>query len=160
MVCLLNEKFVSFVIDNHFKCREVEVDLSSSKLVFQLARHRDENVSTFELFALVAQVDDNVCLLGNHVDPSFNLSNELSRVGQDDDLDFVNRCVDLHKRRYCKCACLSTTIDGLEQEVRVGLVHHFRYGDSLNNRRFGISELKKASLNLIGHLESFPSLTL
>ena len=69
-----------------------------------------------------------------------NLANQLSGVGQNNNLYFFDGLVDLHQAGHCVGTSLATTVDCLEQEVCVGLVQDSWDGDRLDDRWLLISK--------------------
>ena len=76
--------------------------------------------------ALLAEGVGHLRLTGNDLCDLLDLTNKLTRVGQDDDLDLGYRRVNLHQRRDHESASLTATVHGLESEVFVRVLHDVR----------------------------------
>lgn len=155
MVVSLNEEFISFVIHNHFQCWEVH-GLPATNLVPQVARHSDQDMTVEFLQIWVTKEKFDLGIARNHFDNLVYLSDKLTSVGQDDNLDFVNACVDFHQTWNGESACFTTSIDGLKHEVLVWIACDILNRKSLDDAWLEVVHRCEALFDLCWNIEFLP----
>ncbi len=96
------------------------------------------------------------CLAGDDLHNLVNLADELSRVGQDDDLDLVDIWVDFHQTGNGERPRLSTAIEGLEAEVLGWIVDDRWNGAGLDDTGLEVGNLGQALLDFVRHAKTNP----
>ena len=69
---------------------------------------------TLILLAALAEYRSDLCLASKHINDLLNLSDQFSRVRQDNHLHFEDASVDFHQTWHDKGTRLSTAVLGLE----------------------------------------------
>lgn len=132
MVRLLQEKFICFIVDNHLKVAQVELRIPFNELVLEIAWHSHHNVPLLLLAPLTKHCTD-LSLTRDHLNDLRDLSDQLTRIGQDNDLHLRYTRVDFHQTGNDKCASFTATILSLECEILSRVIQHVGNGKRLND---------------------------
>ena len=157
MVRLLQEYFIRFIINNHLQVAQVQLRIPLDELVLEIAWHSHHDVALL-LLASLSKHCSNLSLTRDHLNDLRDLSDQLARIGQDNDLRLHDARVHSHKTGNDKCASFTTTILSLEGEILRRVIQHVRNGKRLNDGRLEIVELGEACLDVLWHIQRIPVL--
>lgn len=149
VVALLQIYLVGFVIHHHFQVLEVQLFLALYTLLKPFG-HSNQDLLGWLLWCLViANRHVHVRVFGYFRQNLLDLADEFARVRNDNHLHCGHTRVNCQYRRNTKRQCLSTSVNCLEQEVFLSVLHDLGNRSSLNDRWLVHLEVTKLFLQLL-----------
>jgi len=121
---VLNEELICLVINDHLERAQVKGTSPAVEALFKETGGRHKDLSTVELRVLFSKSYLHLQILVDLGANLVDLTDQLTSVAENDDLNLGEILLDLHQTRHEERTSLSGAINGLKRVVISGVVQY------------------------------------